>query len=285
VPEADLQAALTAAVEEVAAKAERFSLPYPALWRVQREQMHQALSEYLQAAREMDGLHPEGLHFELAFGQDLRDEGPHDPASRAEPVVLATPAGELRLRGRIDRVDRIAFGEVGGLLVVDYKTGRLPTDTDLAAGRNLQMPLYAAAAEAILGRPCVGGVFHHVGRTPGRFERFFAAVTAGKGAAPYKVDDKYDEKLQAARETIGRFVRQMAGGQFDTVPTHDCPSYCPFRTVCQFSPSRAKRKAPPDGALPAAGEPAAPTAPPRLAAGGTPASFARRKAARRKEGD
>ena len=47
-------------------------------------------------------------YFELAFGQELRDEGPHDPASRDEPVVLATPAGELRVRGRIDRVDRVA---------------------------------------------------------------------------------------------------------------------------------------------------------------------------------
>jgi RecB family exonuclease len=282
VPEADLRAALAAAAEEVAGKTERFSLPYPALWRVQREQMQQALSDYLQAARQADDLHPEGLHFELAFGQDLRDEGPRDPASRGEPIVLATPAGELRLRGRIDRVDRIAFGEVDGLMVVDYKTGRLPTDADLAAGRNLQMPLYAAAAAAILGQPCVGGVFHHIGQTTGRFERFFAAVTAAKGREPYKVDDKYDEKLEAAMETIGRFVRQMAGGQFDAVPTHDCPSYCPFRTVCQFSPSRAERKAPPDASdspCGAGGTPASPDA------GKIPAPQTRGRKTRRKEGD
>jgi ATP-dependent helicase/DNAse subunit B len=242
VPEAQLQAALAAAVDDVAGKAERFSLPYPALWRVQLDQMRQALSDYLQAARQADGLQPESLCFELAFGEDLRDEGPHDPASQAKPVVLTTAVGDLRLRGRIDRVDRISFGDVHGLLVVDYKTGRLPSDADLTAGRNLQMLLYAAAAKDILGEDCVGGVFHHVGQATGRFERFFAAVTAGRGAEPYKEDEKYPEKLQAAMATVERFVRQMAGGQFDALPTHDCPSYCPFRTICQFSPSRAERK-------------------------------------------
>ena len=31
-------------------------------------------------------------------------------------------------------------------------------------------------------------------------------------------------------------------GRFDLAPTHDCPSYCPFRQICHYSPVRAELK-------------------------------------------
>ena len=220
------------------------SPPYRVLWGLQLEQMRRMLGDYLQAARARDELTPQCLHFELAFGPGMDTEAAHDAASQSGPVTIETPAGTVRLRGRIDRIDRIRFEDVEGLLVVDYKTGRVPSERDLLAGRTLQMPLYAAAAEAILGAPCVGGAFHKVGATTGRFERFFAAVKTGRGGQPYKVDDKYEQNTQAALEAVGRFVDGMAGGRFDTLPTHDCPSYCPFRHICHYSPARAEFKTP-----------------------------------------
>jgi hypothetical protein len=111
------------------------------------------------------------------------------------------------------------------------------------------MPLYAAAAEAILGHTCLGGVFHRVAAgEPSRFERFFAALTTSRGTDPYKPDETYPDKLRGAMETVGRFVERMAAGRFDALPTHDCPSYCPFRQICHYSPARAERKAPADQA-------------------------------------
>ena len=40
----------------------------------------------------------------------------------------------------------------------------------------------------------------------------------------------------------GRFVAGMAAGRFDVTPTHDCPTHCPFRQICEHSPARARRK-------------------------------------------
>ena len=243
IDEALLIEALDEAVAAEAADVEARRPPYAVLWRIQLQQMRQALWEYLAAARSRGELKAESLHFELAFGPGADPSAPRDEASRSEPVHLTTPAGELLLRGRIDRVDRIRFDEVEGLLVVDYKTGRLPSEADMRSGRSLQMPLYAAAAEAILHRPCVGGAFHRIGATTVSFERFFAAVTTARGLVPYKLDEAYETKRHDAMETVARFVRQMAAGQFDALPGDRCPTYCPFRQICHYSPARARIKA------------------------------------------
>ena len=249
VPQETLDAALDEAIDAEVRhrRIESLRPPYPALWQIQLDQMRRDLSAYLQAAASQAALDTTALRFELSFGIEVDPDEPHDDRSTPEPVIVATPAGEIRLRGRLDRIDYVAFNDVEGLLVVDYKTGRLPNEKDVLAGRNLQMPLYAAAAEAMLGQKCVGGAFHKIGGG-GRFERFFAAVTTARGKKPYKVDAGYDAKLEAAMETVGRFVRQMAEGRFDALPTHDCPSYCPLRQICQYSPVRAERKSPPAGA-------------------------------------
>jgi ATP-dependent helicase/nuclease subunit B len=83
---------------------------------------------------------------ELSFGLD-----------GAPPVEV--PVAErraIRLRGRIDRVDRTGDG---GLVVTDYKTGRpdpyrkLTEDDPLGEHTRLQLPLYALAARQVLGEP------------------------------------------------------------------------------------------------------------------------------------
>ncbi len=248
VPKEKLDAALAEAIKAEAESVEARRPPYPVLWQIQLDQMRRDLSAYLQAAASPEVLDTTALRFELSFGIELDPDQPHDDRSTPEPVVVATPAGEIRLRGRLDRIDYVSMDDVEGLLIVDYKTGRLPSEKDVLAGRNLQMPLYAAAAETILGDKCVGGAFHRIGGDNKRFERFFAGVTTSRGKKLYKVDEGYDVKLEAAMETVGHFVRQMARGRFDTLPTHDCPSYCPLRQICQYSPIRAERKAPPDEA-------------------------------------
>jgi RecB family exonuclease len=60
----------------------------------------------------------------------------------------------LAVRGRADRIDRLADG---GLRVIDYKTGgnagAVLSTTDILKGRRLQMPVYAAMASQTLAAP------------------------------------------------------------------------------------------------------------------------------------
>jgi len=88
------------------------------------------------------------LGFEIGFGGATEGEA----LGRRDPVVLDLGDGlRFRLRGRIDRIDRLADGTYE---VVDYKTGGafLPggLDATFAGGRQLQHALYALAALDLL---------------------------------------------------------------------------------------------------------------------------------------
>jgi ATP-dependent helicase/nuclease subunit B len=58
-------------------------------------------------------------------------------------LTIDGPAGPFRLTAKADRIERTAKG---GLRVVDYKTGVLPSDGDVGLGMSPQLPLEAAIA-------------------------------------------------------------------------------------------------------------------------------------------
>jgi len=242
VAEADLSAALEEAVAAEAAAIEARRPPYPLLWQIQLDQLRRELRDYLREASRRAGLlSAEAVHFELAFGpQDFSRDA--DPASSDKPAAIATPAGKLLLRGRIDRVDRVEVEGARALLIIDYKTGRLPVLADVREGRNMQAPLYAAAVEQMLGEPCLGGAFHGIGGSGGPAERLYAAIDKARGRDAYVPNEGYAALREQVLAAVGRFVRAMREGRFDALPTHDCPSWCALRGVCQFSPVRAERK-------------------------------------------
>ena len=243
VDEPRLLESLAGAVQAASAAVEDRQTPYPALWRLQRQQMHAQLRDYLLAARLRSQLSNESMHFELGFGLEAGEAGRQhaDAASRDEPVTIATGAGPVKIRGKIDRVDRVSFEGRQGLMVIDYKTGLAPTKADIEAGRSLQLPLYAAAVEQILGQESLGGAFHRIGDTRGKYERLFAAVKSHGDR--YITNGEYQEKLRSAMSNVGKFVSDIRGGRFDLLPTHDCPPYCPFRQICQYSEYRSELKA------------------------------------------
>ncbi len=60
-------------------------------------------------------------------------------------LELTGPAGPFLLTARADRIDRL---QTGGLGIVDFKTGGLPSHAEIASGYAPQLPLEAAIAEA-----------------------------------------------------------------------------------------------------------------------------------------
>jgi ATP-dependent helicase/nuclease subunit B len=77
---------------------------------------------------------------------------PHRRADRPPAEIFAEcagtwhlegPAGPFQLRGRADRIERLADGS---LIILDYKTGTPPTTSQVRAGLAPQLPLEAAMA-------------------------------------------------------------------------------------------------------------------------------------------
>ncbi|MEA2755395.1 MAG: ATP-dependent helicase/nuclease subunit [Aliidongia sp.] len=60
-------------------------------------------------------------------------------------LLLPGPAGDFELTAKADRIDLF---EEAGLVVIDYKTGRVPSKDEVALGFSPQLPLEAAIAQA-----------------------------------------------------------------------------------------------------------------------------------------
>ena len=60
-------------------------------------------------------------------------------------LILKGPGGDFILRAKADRIDRFGDGE---LAIIDYKTGNIPSERQVAAGLRPQLPLETLIAEA-----------------------------------------------------------------------------------------------------------------------------------------
>src|SRR5262249_47863002 len=87
---------------------------------------------------------------EVPFG--FGEPDPAEPLSRSDPVLIQIGDGQqIRVRGRIDRIDRHRDGTYE---VIDYKTGSLYRPhfrNEFDRGTLLQHAVYAEAARKILG--------------------------------------------------------------------------------------------------------------------------------------
>jgi RecB family exonuclease len=189
---------------------------------------------------------PAPAHFEFRFGPPTQDDADGDDShSTSLPFVLDLGGEQIRVTGRIDRID---VGRDGGRLVfnvIDYKSGLRPTLTTerIESGERLQPALYVMAAQAMLFRdepatPLWAGYWSMKNgvTTDGRF-----SLRCSSG------DDQSSEQwidLQAkVRERVGQFVSDIRHGDFPVASRDDhCTSICPFSTVCRVAQVRGLGK-------------------------------------------
>ena len=170
-------------------------------------------------------------HSELAFGLTDPD------AASADPLEIDVAGGRLRLRGRIDRIDRSADGS--RLVVTDYKTGRPSKDAEqldddpVRGGRLLQLPIYALAAERHLLSQ---------GEPPSRVidvAYWYLTEKGGNTQLGYRFDAPERERFE---EALSRIAVGIEGGVFPANPGVDSFSrgksgprhcgFCPYDRIC-----------------------------------------------------
>ena len=190
-------------------------------------------------------------HFELSFGS-YPGMGEGDPQSTTTPYAIGDPdtGDEVRLSGKIDRIDRTADGR---FVIFDYKTGRMPSAADIDTGLNLQLPLYLLAAESLFGeiglREGAGAAYlmlrdlEDCGRS-GLFADATHRNTAYVASGRYGMYDHeaYRQRLDAVRGFVLSYARAMRRGVF-RVTAHDpakiCP-HCPYQQSCRLDPQRMR---------------------------------------------
>ena len=135
--------------------------------------------------------------------------------------VRREDGGEVRLRGRVDRLERDAAGR---LVIVDVKTGKTPVSKD-DAQQHAQLAMYQlAVAEGMLPAGPAGV-------EPGGARLVYPAKTGASGV----VEREQDPLTPAAREEWRNLIRQAAdataGPRFIARRNDGC-AHCPIRPSC-----------------------------------------------------
>lgn len=199
----------------------------PMLWRRSRSEIVDDLVRWLDNEIAYPGDF-EVRGFEVAFGGRWmgKDESPY---SRDEPLALDIDGQELRLRGRIDRLE---WTPNTAFRVIDYKSGSNRQKGVFNGGRSLQLAIYLLA-----GADIVGIAVEH-----GRASYSFA--TRRGGFSEHMLTGR---ELDAGRESfnavVGRIVGGVGGGDFHAEPHPNECRWCDFDSVCDIGRRRiAERK-------------------------------------------
>ncbi|MCI0491345.1 MAG: PD-(D/E)XK nuclease family protein, partial [Planctomycetes bacterium] len=184
-------------------------------------------------------------HFEVRFGPPRPGETDEDPRSTNQPFTLDIGGEEIRITGRIDRID---VGQIGGNTVfniIDYKSGKRPTMNreHIESGERLQPPLYVMAAQAVL--------FDADNATP-LWAGYWSMKTGVTRDARHSLQCSVDgveptEQWKALHPKIIARVRQFVAdirhGDFPVFSRDDqCTENCPFNTICRVNHIRSLNK-------------------------------------------
>ena len=201
------------ALDEVAARVfaraqARGLTGFPLSWRVVADELLADLHRVVAADPCWhDGLLPEA--FEYAFGADEDGAVPELQVGRRL----------VRFRGRIDRVDARADGRA--VRLVDYKTGKGKTEDDrVAAGRDVQLPVYVLALLAARGQ-----LVHDVVAE-------YRMVRRQAGFTTLPLPGAADEVREGLRATLALAVAGIDGGFYPRLPDQQRCRFCDAVDAC-----------------------------------------------------
>jgi ATP-dependent helicase/DNAse subunit B len=183
------------------------------------------------------GVVPQPAHFERAFGLDGAEDG---------PLVVAVNGVEVRIGGRIDRVDVAETAEGPVFWVIDYKTGRALyySSSDLKSFQKLQLTLYALAVERVLltdppARP-LGLAYWLVTDTGPKI-----VLPSYPRQASWLGDRGRWPEVRARLESlVAQVASHIRAGDFPLKPRSvNCTETCPYAQICRIAQSRSVEKA------------------------------------------
>ena len=194
---------------------------------------------------------PRPAHFEVRFGSETRpsDGEVADRASTTVPFELELGDERICLTGAIDRVD---IGHLGGVTVfniIDYKSGKavkLSLDK-VRSGHQLQLPLYALAAEQLLfadqGAVALATGYWNIqgkgfdGKQGGSLQLRELAGQTLKTSEDWK---KLQPEIMAR---VQELITGIRAGQFPVYNEEEhCTRSCSLSTVCRVGQIRSLEK-------------------------------------------
>jgi ATP-dependent helicase/DNAse subunit B len=184
---------------------------------------------------------------EWRFGPPRAGEKEYeDPRSTAEPFLLSIGKEQIRITGRIDRIDVGQAGQTAVFNVIDYKSGKAPglRREHIESGMRLQPALYVLAAQQLLFKegdvPVFAGYWSLAEGIKLRGSLRFGEIADGGAIATSEWTDTLQPQLT---QLVGHFVSDIRQGNFPVASRDEhCTSHCDFSTVCRIAQVRSLGK-------------------------------------------
>ena len=148
---------------------------------------------------------------------------------------------EVRIGGRIDRVDVAELENELGFWIIDYKTGSAShySAADLVEFRRLQLPLYALAVQDVVlagkqARPLGLAYWLVTDKGPK------PVLPGGKQVTSWLTDAaRWQQVREQLRNWVAKLAEHIRGGDFALKPRSEkCTETCDFSQVCRIGQSR-----------------------------------------------
>lgn len=120
--------------------------------------------------------------------------------------------GDATIKGKIDRMDSI----LGGAHIIDYKTGKKPTDDVLGNEDKRQLLLYQIAAKESLGIEPKKLTYYYL--ASGSQMSFLGS----------------DEEMQKVRKQFKKNIDAIRTGNFTATPSVYACTTCDYKDICEF---------------------------------------------------
>ena len=195
------------------------------LWEIERGRLGRTMELYVLQRRDYQQ-HGGGpfipYRLEFAFGE----------AGTDHPELEIDRGGQtFRLRGRIDRVDLAKMPAGACFRVIDYKSGSVPSSTQVKQGEMLQLPLYAMAVEQLLFAS-EGTELHDIG--------YWSLKKDGFKSITFESWVR-DQDLLVAH--VLALIDRLRRGVFVVQSRKPgCENYCEYRGVCRIRQVRQAEK-------------------------------------------
>ncbi len=172
--------------------------------------------------------------FEFNFGNILTDT--------QKQVIAPLNIGELKLRGKVDRID---INENRNLFnIIDYKLkGRKPTIADLIDGLSLQLPVYLMAGKHILDsitNDTYNGhkmMIYSLDYKEGNFGPSQINLSRKRNLNTDQIQVMNDNLIKETKEKLIYYHQRIQKGKFNLSELEDREEkvcrYCDFRSFCR----------------------------------------------------
>ncbi len=189
-------------------------------------------------------------HFEVRFGPEVHSgDSSDDNASVAIPFELDLGHEQILLTGQIDRVDVGRVGKTTVFNIIDYKSGAEVKleDKKIRSGRQLQLPLYALAAERLLlaeqGAVALSTGYWSIQGQGFNSKKSNALEIHDLKDQAISTSDQWNELQPVLLERIGQLVGGIRKGQFPVLnEDQHCTRYCSLSTICRVAHVRSLEK-------------------------------------------